>query len=157
MRVLILSDTHGHSHGAQMALEAQRRAEAVVFLGDGERDFRVLMERYPDHGYYIVRGNCDFGSSSDASRTVRLEGHTIFMTHGHTYDVKYGLYRIKQAARSQKADVLLFGHTHVPMTGYEDGLYIMNPGSVSRPRAMRPSYGILDITPQGLVLNIIEL
>ena len=50
------------------------------------------------------------------------------------------------------ADILLFGHTHMPLTLYEDGLYIMNPGSC---HGYYASYGIIDIKMR--MLKIAEL
>ena len=59
------------------------------------------------------------------------------------------------AAREEKANILLFGHTHQAMTDYDDGLYIMNPGSCSGYYA---TYGVIDITPKGdIVTNIVRL
>ena len=75
--------------------------------------------------------------------------------HGHLYDAKSGLYRITSAAREAGADILLFGHTHMPLTLYEDGLYIMNPGSC---HGYYASYGIIDITDKGeIVTNTVAL
>ena len=79
----------------------------------------------------------------------------MFATNGHAYDVKSGLYRAVMAAREQKADVLLYGHTHCALEDYDDGLYILNPGSLSR--GSRPSYGLLDITPQGITTRVVEV
>ena len=59
------------------------------------------------------------------------------------------------AAREEKADILLFGHTHNAMTYYEDGLYVMNPGSCSGYMA---SYGYIDITDKGeIVTNTVAI
>ena len=68
--------------------------------------------------------------------------------------MKSGLYNAVCAAREQKAQVLLFGHTHRALTDYEEGLHIMNPGSLS---GWQASYGTLDITSQGIVTNLIKL
>ncbi len=54
----------------------------------------------------------------------------------------------------KKAYVLLFGHTHNAVTEYEDGLYIMNPGSLS---GSTGTYGTLDIVPAGIVTNIVHI
>ena len=80
-------------------------------------------------------------------------GKRFFFTHGHLYDAKLGLYRLVCAARERKADLLLFGHTHQPLTDYDDGLYILNPGSLS---GSGGTYGTVDITPAGVVLNIVR-
>lgn len=39
------------------------------------------------------------------------------------------------------------------MTDYDDGLYVMNPGSL---RGAYATYGILDITEAGIVTNIVK-
>ena len=61
--------------------------------------------------------------------------------------------RCSNGQQVKKGDILLHGHTHIPETVYRDGLYIMNPGSL---RGSYGSYGIIDITPQGIVTNIID-
>ena len=58
-------------------------------------------------------------------------------------------------ARAKNADIALFGHTHRGLTRYEDGLYLMNPGSLTR--AGEHSYGIIDITDGGIFTNVIHL
>lgn len=47
---------------------------------------------------------------------------------------------------------MLFGHTHQPLTEYDDGLYMLNPGSLHG----GGTYGVLDITAAGVVMNIVE-
>ena len=81
-------------------------------------------------------------------------GVKIFFTHGHLYGVKSGEYNIVCAARERKAQVLLYGHTHNAFTDYEDGLYLMNPGSLS---GWQATYGTLDLTEQGIVTNVVTL
>ena len=99
-------------------------------------------------------GNCDWGSVLPYQGEYILNKKTIFYTHGHIYQVKYGLETFIAAARDRHADIALFGHTHDPMTDYRDGLYLMNPGSLS---GSDGTYGILDITPAGIVTNILKL
>jgi len=77
------------------------------------------------------------------------------MTHGHEYRVKFGIREAEYTARRNGCDLLLFGHTHQPFTDYRDGLYLMNPGSVSH--AHGHSYGIVDIDRGGIFCNIVYL
>ena len=56
------------------------------------------------------------------------------------------------AARERSADIVLFGHTHLPYEAYiasdseeEKSVWLFNPGSMSKPREGKPSYGIIDI------------
>lgn len=158
MRVLVISDTHGNLMNPRRAVLAQPSAEIVIHLGDGEEDVWALKRSFPEKAFLQVKGNCDWASSLPAAGTytVDLPGRKvkIFYTHGHLYGVKSGLYTVVAAAREQKADVLLFGHTHQALVDYEDGLHLMNPGSLS---GWQPTYGTLDITPQGIVPNIVKL
>lgn len=158
MRILVVSDTHKNVSNLRTILLAQPSAEAVIHLGDGEDDVALLKPSFPEKMFLQVRGNCDWGSNLPYSGVYTAEGVNIFYTHGHVYNVKGGLYQAVCAAREQKAQVLLFGHTHHALTDFEDGLHIMNPGSAGMGSPSdAPSYGTLDITPQGIVTNIIKL
>ncbi len=153
MRILVVSDTHGDRMALQRAILSQPKAEVVIHLGDGAGEAEEMKLDFPEKMFLTVRGNCDWGSTLPTEGTAVFCGKNIFYTHGYTYNVKFGMYEAVSAARGQKADVLLFGHTHEPLTEYEDGLYIMNPGSLNGSGA---TYGILDITPAGIVTNIVK-
>ena len=56
------------------------------------------------------------------------DGLTAFATHGHVYHPD-SLLPLKAG------DILLFGHTHVPLCEKREGILCMNPGSVSIPKA----------------------
>lgn len=158
MRILVVSDTHRNVRNLREILLQQPSAEVVIHLGDVEEDVQLLRHSFPEKMFLQVRGNCDWGSTLPDRGIYEAEGVKIFYTHGHLYNVKTGLYQAVCAAREQKAQVLLFGHTHKALTDYEDGLYLMNPGSASCGSLGEPaSYGTLDITPQGIVTNIIRL
>ncbi len=159
MRILVTSDSHGNGGNLRRAILAQPTAEIVIHLGDGEEEMGYTRSSFPEKMFLQVRGNCDWGSSLPVlgEYQVSCEGRgnvRIFYTHGHLYSVKSGLYNAVCAARERKAQVLLFGHTHQALSDYDDGLYIMNPGSLN---GWKPTYGTLDITPQGIVTNIWNL
>lgn len=154
MRILVTSDTHRDPGSLRRAIMAQPKAEVVIHLGDGAEDVDSLRFSFPDRTFLQVKGNCDWGSTLPAVGEYEAEGVKIFYTHGHLYGVKSGDYTIVSEARSRKANILLFGHTHQPREDYEDGLYIMNPGRLS---GYGPTYGIIDITAQGIVLNVMKL
>ena len=129
MTLLILSDSHRKMNYMCQAVD-QVRPDRIVHLGDHDRDAMRLAERYPEIPLWSVSGNCDYGASPE--RIVEtLEGVRLFMTHGHTLRVKYGLLRAELAAREAEANVLLFGHTHRAMCDWHNGLWILNPGSCS--------------------------
>ncbi len=155
MRILVISDTHGDLHALRRAVNAQPTAEIIVHCGDGDEQVQFLKDNYKNKMIVGVRGNCDWNSWLPSVETINVLGKKIFVTHGHLYNAKLGLYQLIYAAREQEADILLFGHTHQAMTYYEDGLYMMNPGSCNGYMA---SYGYIDITEKGdIVTNTVSI
>lgn len=154
MKILVVSDTHGDFNSLSRAVKAQPDAEVIVHCGDGDEQVQLLKETIKDKMIVGVRGNCDWNSFLPSKETLKICGKKIFITHGHLYNAKMGLYKVVCAAREESADILLYGHTHIAMNTYEDGLYVMNPGSCSGYMA---SYGIIEITENGDVLtNIVK-
>ncbi len=154
MRILVVSDTHRDQYALEQAVLRQPKAEVVIHLGDGADEAENVKMKFPGKMFLQVRGNCDWGSTLPPDGEITLEGKRIFYTHGYAYNVKYGLYPVCCAAREKKADIVLFGHTHQAVTDYDNGLYIMNPGSL---HGSLGTYGIIDITPAGIVTNIIRI
>ena len=155
MRILVLSDTHGDFNSMLRAIDAQKNAEVIIHCGDGKAQIDSLTEKFPDKKIIAVRGNCDFGAKYPDVQNVEVGGKKIFVTHGHLFQVKFTPYNLICAARENKADIVCFGHTHCAMNEYEDGLYIMNPGSC---HGYCASYGYIDITDKGdIVTNIVRL
>ncbi|MBQ3049922.1 MAG: metallophosphoesterase family protein [Oscillospiraceae bacterium] len=81
----------------------------------------------------------------------------MFFTHGHTYGVKYSDRELKNAARARGASLVIHGHTHIPKEDYDDGLYILCPGSVSRNQTGGSSYAVVEVGKAGILTNIIML
>ncbi len=158
MRILVLSDTHGDFRRLWEIVERHKEdAGLVLFLGDGLREFEDAQTLYPGLKFDCVAGNSDYGSMEKRTALIEAGGKRIFFTHGDSYGVKSSTARLVSAAQSAGAEIALFGHSHCGMTAYEDGLYLMNPGSPSCPRGSKPSYGIIDIVPSGIVTNLVLL
>ena len=145
MRILVCSDSHGRRDRLILALEQQREAEILVFLGDGAADAEFFAKE-PGKRAYLVRGNCDGGSDLPLWQEFSALGKKILCTHGHYSQVKFGLSELLRAGRERGADLVLFGHTHEPLVYYEDGVTLFNPGSIRN-----GEYGFVDITQAGIV------
>lgn len=161
MKCLVFSDSHGTSAGMKRALRMHPDAEVVFFLGDGLSDFEELINDR-SRAYIAVRGNCDSSgilgdSMIKKTDSITLLGHRIFLTHGDLYGVKYGLDGIKRLAVDHNADLVLFGHTHTMLEKYipteEGGYYLFNPGSIGGGFRSRCSFGVINLTEQGILLS----
>lgn len=146
MRLLVFSDSHRVSGFMRNAIFDHPEADAVIFLGDGERDFESVEDMIQEKRIIKVCGNCDFGSSLPVNQLVEFAGVKVFCSHGHAEQVKFGDEMLLEKAKSLGARIALYGHTHKAVTDYRDGLYLMNPGSVAY-----GNYGIVDITPKGII------
>lgn len=141
MKIIVLSDSHGNTENLLSAV-AVTGSDMILHLGDHDSDCVVLRKSFSDIPLYAVRGNCDLFSNEEIIRDIFCEGKHIYMCHGHTYNVKTGLSSLIRGGRDNRADIVLFGHTHRPFYDIVDGMHIINPGTIGY--AGR-TYGILNI------------
>lgn len=165
-KLVVLSDSHGSTDNMEKVFSLHPDADAFIHLGDGAYEFHSLCKRRGRVGYSML-GNCDraflcpFADSPSAVYTIG--GKKLFMTHGNLYGVKSGREELLRAASEKcpDADLILYGHTHVSENrylpeenGFEKPIYLINPGSISRPREGRPSYALILIKGEGVLNNI---
>ena len=83
MKAAVFSDTHSNT---ALMLEAVRRCrpDAIIHLGDYERDTAVLRSEFPDIPLFHVCGNCDMFPSAPLVDTVQLGPVKALICHGHT-------------------------------------------------------------------------
>ncbi len=149
MKWLIASDLHGSAHYTRELLNAYDRENAgrMLLLGDvlyhgprnelprGYDPKAVCSLLHELRGRILcIRGNCDaevddmvlpFPILTDYL-VIPQGNRLIHCTHGHRYNREH-------LPSMADGDVLLYGHTHVPLC--EIGRVIcLNPGSVSIPK-----------------------
>lgn len=162
MKLFFASDLHGSLPATELMLEKFRRsgAEHLVLLGDvlnhGPRNpvpegysppaVAELLNQY-SNSIIAVRGNCDsevdqmllaFPMMMDYAWVLLESGKRLFLTHGH-------LYNSHKRPVLKAGDVIVHGHTHVPLAEIDGEQIIFNPGSVTFPRnGFVPSFGMLE-------------
>lgn len=145
LRVGVVSDSHGALgalDGVLMRMEAAARIDCLVHLGDGYRDLDRYLDAFPR--VIRVRGNCDGSSGEETAET--LGGATVFMTHGHAYQVRLTTAPLASRAREIGARAALFGHTHKPFCDNRGAVLLLNPGA-----AMDGRFAILTVFDTGAV------
>ena len=150
MKLMIASDIHGSAYWCSRMLEQfeKENAERLILLGDVlyhgprndlPRDYaprQVIAQLNPLADKILaVRGNCDcevdqmvlsFPVLADYA-VLFLEGHNVYLTHGHVVNKD-------QPLPFAKGDILLHGHTHIPVCEDCGDFMYLNPGSVSIPK-----------------------
>ena len=173
-RILIISDSHGKNSNISDVLKKAGPFDMMLHAGDLECDPKTItgivdgvndtrMSGETDTaGFpcYFVRGNCDWNGNLPAFQVIEVEGHRIFLTHGHRYYVNGGTQNLEYAALEQGCDIAVYGHTHVPAVIRREDITVVNPGSVSFPRQTprRKTFMIMEIYKDGTVdFNLVEL
>ncbi len=153
MKVLIVSDSHGRNTYLEQAIEKTAPFDMLIHLGDLEGSQHFLEEKV-SCPIEMIAGNNDFFVDLEREKIIKIGRYCVLLTHGHRYQVYYGTEIIKDWARQNGADIVMFGHTHMPLIDQKDNDVIaLNPGSISLPRqeGHRPSYMILDLNKNGQV------
>lgn len=161
MKLLFMSDIHGSAYYMSKMLDAIEfeKPNQIILLGDAlyhgprnplpiEYDPKKVVDMLNSLKTKIiaVRGNCDSEVDQMLIEYPMLSdygilfegGRRIIITHGHLYNKDTKLHL-------QKGDIYVQGHTHVPQMELIDGVYYLNPGSISLPKNnTKCSYGILE-------------
>lgn len=143
MKILVLSDTHGETSAAVRIIRNEK-PQHVIHLGDCVRDAEDLARSFPYLPICSVAGNNDFFCDVPKEKIIFLEGHSLFLCHGHTTGVKGGNLHL-QITRALQGGcrVSLFGHTHSPYLKEENGVLLLNPGSLT----FGDHYAVLTLNP----------
>ena len=158
MRIFVISDTHGRTDEIIEKIKEMEEPDLIIHLGDYVEDgIRIEEETYIET--IIVRGNGDyFHTEFNEDELITINNKKIFISHGHNYNVRYGEDNIIYKGMELGADLILFGHTHIPILFKEENILVMNPGSASFPRGFRckKTFGIIEINEE-LSGKIIEI
>ena len=132
-RLILLGDLL--YHGPRNDLPDSYNPKAVIGLLNEMRD--VLL---------CVRGNCDaevdqmvldFPILADYA-ILEIDGRFAFVTHGH-------LYNAQRLPPHKSGDLLIHGHTHIPVIQKTGDMLYLNPGSLAIPKEGSPrSYMIYE-------------
>ncbi|MEG0068721.1 phosphodiesterase [Cetobacterium sp.] len=161
MKIFVISDIHGSSYFLKKSLEAFKveNADYILILGDelyhgprnplpedyNPKEVAEILNTYKEK-ILAIRGNCDsevdqmlleYPIMGDYT-TLFLNKKRIFATHGHIFN--------KEKLPSLcEGDILIYGHTHIPLAEEKEGIFILNPGSISLPKdGNENSYGIFE-------------
>lgn len=150
MKILIISDSHGRLTNVSDVLEKVKPIDLLIHLGDVEGDEEVipLLAECPVE---MVAGNNDYFSTCEREKIIMIGQYKVLLTHGHKYGVYFGTEKLKDVARKNNIDIVMYGHTHCPTIERKEDVVILNPGSISYPRqeGRKPSYIIMELDREG--------
>jgi len=162
LRILLLSDTHIPSRARTLPPGLWERfssADLVLHAGDLESaDILDEMESVA-RDFRAVRGNMDPPSLSSRLpelEILEVEDITLALVHGH----QWGRPRPTRVAQEMagRADVVVFGHNHIPAVRKLGGVLVVNPGSPTCPRGhLGPTCALLTVEGEKADVEVIEV
>ena len=153
-RYLVCSDIHGRDELLREVVRIEKDFKALIVAGDLQLDIYeigdiVMMSSSPKADLHMVTGNCDAyeGSASMLPYKLNIEinGHKIFLTHGHRYR-NADLTMMSYAAQEDQCDIIIYGHTHAKQDVNAFGIRFINPGALRN-----GSYAIMEVADDGEV------
>ncbi|WP_047151060.1 metallophosphoesterase family protein [Aneurinibacillus tyrosinisolvens] len=150
MRIGVIADTHVPSRAKKLPaalVEGLQGVDLILHAGDWVTlDIVQELEKIaPVDG---IAGNNDgeeivrrFGRK----KLLTLAGYQIGMVHGDGRS-KTTERRAWEAFKGEGVDVIVFGHSHIPLSRMQDGVLLFNPGSpTDKRRQPKFSYGIIQL------------
>ncbi|MBA2174742.1 metallophosphoesterase [Halobacillus locisalis] len=150
MKIVVLSDTHmpkKAKHLPDRLLKELPDADHIIHAGDWQtlEVYDHLKTFAPVHGVY---GNVDgeeIESQFPYKQILEFEGRRIGLIHGHG-EKKTTEKRVIEAFEDEELDLIIFGHSHLPLVRYVNKMMLFNPGSVTDKRKLPCfSFGIITI------------
>ncbi len=160
LKLLLISDSHGRVDRVRRAIAMHPDVDVMAFLGDGLEDFDDATQGVSAM-CLCVRGNCDRrgmfrGFPVKYTEQLSVLGHRLLFVHGDAFGVKHGWETLAQEAEKRGADIVIYGHTHVPQEKYlssgKTPVWLFCPGSIGEGENGRSTFGILTLTEDGGVL-----
>lgn len=140
-KLVVMSDNHGLDMMMKYIKELEPHADYYVHCGDSEASREDLLK-----GYICVRGNNDWGIDLPNEARLDVEDIHILITHGQYFGFFNRKLAMNDLLTRNQCQVLLCGHTHMPMFERDGDYYYINPGSTTLPRGgSQPSYAVITI------------
>ncbi|MFC4559038.1 metallophosphoesterase family protein [Virgibacillus kekensis] len=150
MKIVVTADTHTSDGKKPLPFRLKKElddSDLIIHAGDWNS-----MEVYYELAEYAevrgVYGNVDdeeIRKKFPEREIVEVAGCRIGIVHGHG-EKKTTEKRAIEAFDGEKIDVLIFGHSHIPMMRYFKKILLFNPGSPTDKRRLPCySFGILEI------------
>ena len=145
MKLGVIADTHGRLH--ERVLELFAGVDHILHAGDiGADDIITSLRSLAP--VIFVRGNND-GATGEEIVRAELDGLRILLTHILPRPSRPDR-RVVDSMRRKPADLVVFGHSHLPHDERIDGVWYFNPASAGPRRFDYPAaVGIFEKRKKG--------
>ncbi|CEG27511.1 metallophosphoesterase family protein [Bacillus sp. B-jedd] len=149
MKIIVLSDTHMPKKAKELPsclIQDLKTADLIIHAGDWQDSsvFSMLSDFARVEG---VHGNVDDEEMKNmfpAKKIIQAGSFSIGIVHGHGTG-KTTERRAFETFLGDQVDCIIYGHSHIPVMKYSEGILLFNPGSpTDKRRQQHYSYGVID-------------
>jgi phosphoesterase, MJ0936 family len=146
-KIVVMSDNHGFHSMLSYVKDREAGADYYIHCGDSEAPQKDLLK-----GYICVKGNNDWYLDLPDHACIHVENVGIYIVHGHRFGYFNREIAMRDTLIKNKCQLLLCGHTHVPMFVRDGDMTYVNPGSTTLPRGgSQKSYAVITIDENQVV------
>jgi putative phosphoesterase len=150
MKIGVISDTHMPKRGKELPktlVQGLKDVDLIIHAGDWQT-LDVYDELRKIAAVEGVAGNVDGNDIVERfgyKKVLSFDRFTIGVVHGHGTS-KTTEKRVLESFKDDHVDLIIFGHSHIPIYKSCDGVWLFNPGSpMDKRRQKQFSFGILTL------------
>ena len=144
LKICLCSDNHGDMNSINRILTDNPACDYYFHCGDS------MLPSEEMEPFVSVEGNNDWSYDYPKDRLFEIGGHRIYMFHGTGYTFSKKL--LIDKAKSVKADIVFYGHSHTFTDNEFNKIRFINPGSTLYNRDLTsPSYARVYLLDDGKV------
>lgn len=146
-KLLVFSDSHGDVSTMKKVIAKNPDIKEIVHLGDFANDL-LLIEEIREKNVHLVMGNCDIDKDNPKIQIIKIYNKTILCVHRYNQKDQDNSESLLALATEYKADIMLYGHTHVCSIVKKDDIVLINPGSIGNLKEYKyvKSYALLEFS-----------
>lgn len=160
MKIAILGDIHFPGRADDLPddffeMIIEEDPDLIVYTGDLDSEETLRAIKSLGKKTLIVKGNVDYIDLPE-KEIIEVENIRILVFHSSEIKPRGDPKKILKVAKEEGCDIVIFGHTHLPLLKFMDGVLLINPGSstgvISGEGIIPPrSFVILDIIERNFI------
>lgn len=151
MKITVIADTHMPKMAKELPARLRQElhtTDLIIHAGDWNSiDVVQMLAAYaPVKGVYGNIDSREIIEQFPAREILHISGHKIGVVHGHGTG-KTTEKRALDAFSDDDVDMIIFGHSHIPMVKYFKKILLLNPGSATDKRKLPYySFAVMNIS-----------
>lgn len=149
-------------HEISLSVRGNFDEKALAARGT-KKEAKASLKAYAAYSAYkaLTSKSKEFLAQLEPQTRLSVGEFRILLCHGSPRDIDEGIFpdtdeeRLREFATISGADIIVFGHTHIPFHRVVDGVHFINTGSVGRPADGDPraAYALVEVKDKECIVK----